>query len=364
MKKKKLTLGVIGDAGKCGRWFRSWGKRKGYKVIGSDVGTMLSNRDVARGADIIIVAVLPMKNAPLVIREIAPVLGKKKFLICITSVKTYEVRAIRREVRCEAVAIHHFCSPTVPNWRGQNVAVCEIRLSKWRVWVEVEFLRDLEATVTQTTAPKHDRYTSVTQNAPHSISIALVSMMRTLGGVVFAESMRYSSPVYRLLLIGAGRVLSQDPRLLAEMQMTNPNVPKMLRKLEGSIRRLRVWIQERNLHRILEEIALDQEYLGTTYIKTSSGFFNNLNSMMANILAEGGSERLLVVRNSDDRPGDLYRVLQVFARRRINLFFIYSLEAGHKSFRFFFGVDRDRSSPEVQRALTAVRSLKGIEIER
>ena len=56
-KNKKPLIGIIGGAGKMGEWFRAFFNSLGIKVIIADIGTPLSNIEVAQKADIVMVAV-------------------------------------------------------------------------------------------------------------------------------------------------------------------------------------------------------------------------------------------------------------------------------------------------------------------
>ncbi len=357
---EKTTKGVIGGAGKYGRWFQKTFERLKYPVKVSDpmFPNGLTNIQVAEQSDVIVVSVFPMRDVPMVIQEIAPVLREDQLLIGITSIKTFEAKAMLA-TKAESVAIHPMCSPTVRNWRGQRVVLCEVRLAKWRDWV-MEFLKELEANVRVSTPQEHDRYTTVTQGEPHVLNIAGVSTMRELG-IDFATSMEFSSPVSRLNLINAGRVLGQNTALITEIQMGNPYILAMIDTLLRVLGRLRQYVAVKDVKGFAAELEACRAYVGEKHLQTSWTLFDSLNSYLVDLGAE--SDRVISVRTLNDKPGDLLTVLTVLFQEMINLKSLHSCPAGEKSFRFPIQLDRDRGAPEVQRAITQINAIPGFTVE-
>jgi prephenate dehydrogenase len=73
------------------------------------------------------------------------------------------------------------------------------------------------------------------------------------------ESLTSASPVYRLRLDMIGRILAQDPRLYAEIQMYNPYVKEVLTELERSSALLGRMVSERDVQGFVSEFRGVQE---------------------------------------------------------------------------------------------------------
>jgi prephenate dehydrogenase len=85
--KGHIKIGIIGGNGRMGIWFRTLFETKGHEYLISDRGTELSNIDIARSCNVIIVAT-PMEVFEDVIKEIAPHIHEDAFLTDICSLKS------------------------------------------------------------------------------------------------------------------------------------------------------------------------------------------------------------------------------------------------------------------------------------
>ena len=75
-------------------------------------------------------------------------------------------------------------------------------------------------------------------------------------------SLESASPVYRLRLAMIGRILAQNPRLYAEIQIFNPFVPKVLEQLQRSHERLMGFVSAKDVDGFVAELERVREKLG------------------------------------------------------------------------------------------------------
>jgi len=358
-------MGIIGWGGKHGRgrygqWLRKVLSQLDYDVIGSDIGTELTNKEVVQRADIVIFSV-PTRRTPSIIRKVLPYVREAQLLMDVTSVKTHAVVAML-ESRAEVVGLHPECAPPPSySWRGQNVVVCEARLTdRWRPWVS-EFLQSTEATVKFSDPDTHDRYMGPVQVLPHDINVALAATFRR-SGLNMAEMLSFATPPFRLGCCGMGRTLKQDPHLLIDIQVCNPHTPAMLRRFElefGRVRRIvERMIKTGDRRRYLREFRKSQEFFGENLLAHTFESFDNLIGLMVDLMGSS----VVLVQVKEDRPGVLHEILTPFSDAGINLIALHSRKVGAKGFRFLINLDRDRTSPEVVATLKKIEAIPSVEI--
>ena len=68
---EKKLIGIIGGKGEMGAYFAEFFERNGFEVIVSDRRTKLTNKELAKKADVVIVSV-PIRVTEKVIQEVAP----------------------------------------------------------------------------------------------------------------------------------------------------------------------------------------------------------------------------------------------------------------------------------------------------
>lgn len=224
------VIGIIGGRGQFGSWTRTVFERHGCSCIDSDIDTPLSNTDVAANSDLIVVSV-PISATERVLREIAPVLTPEKSVVDLTSVKSPIVDVLT-SLPSEVLSLHPMFSPKVSSLDGQTCVVCPIRSGAYGAFVEY-VLSSEGIALTRMTPDEHDRMMAVVQGITHFQAIAAAHCMMALG-VDLSKSLEVASPVYRLRLGMIGRVLSQDPKLYAEIQIYNPYIQPVLEQLAAS----------------------------------------------------------------------------------------------------------------------------------
>lgn len=108
----------------------------------------------------------------------------------------------------------------------------------------------------------HDRMMAVIQGLTHFQAIAAAHCMRSIGFDPEA-SLASASPVYRLRLDMIGRIIAQDPRLYAEIQMYNPYVTDVLTELERSSALLSSLVRQHDVQGFVSEFQSVQAAFGS-----------------------------------------------------------------------------------------------------
>jgi predicted amino acid-binding ACT domain protein len=170
--------------------------------------------------------------------------------------------------------------------------------------------------------------------------------------------MEYTSPFYRIALSLMGRILEQDPRLYADIQMHNPHIATVLETLHANLGDFKKIVQEEDKVAFNESFAMSRAHFGPKATKEASEFFDDLIRLRADLSGVNMVE--LVVK--EDRPGLLLVITGIFAKVSISLTSFHSQKISEGKFRFLIGVDMPKDLPVIKAALDEIREIPGIEI--
>jgi prephenate dehydrogenase len=250
----KPKIALIGGQGQMGQWFKRFFESQDLTVLVADVDTPQTSQEVAAQADVVIISV-PIPKVAEVVREVAPHLKPDAALVDLTSVKQRPMAAMMAAFAGEVVGTHPLFGPGVETIEGRTVVLCQGRGERWFLWLQ-DLLTRAGARVKITSAAEHDRLMAVVQGLAHFMLIAFGAVVRDLG--VSPEDLEeFSTPTFATLHNLTRRLLSQDPRLYACIQLQNPANRIALRALEDAVADILYFIQRQDadgLVRLIEEI--------------------------------------------------------------------------------------------------------------
>ena len=280
-----LKVGIIGGRGQFGRWAESVCRDNGYEVVISDLGTGPSNRDLVRESTIVFVSV-PIGVTATVLEEIEGVLEPHHLLVDFTSVKSH-IFPILSRLRCEVLSLHPMFAPSLSTDKGQTCVVCRVRAGNQGSRVET-LLERRGINLVSMGVEEHDRSMAIIQGLTHFQSIAAAHCMSRLGFVA-GKSLEISSPVYRLRIAMIGRILAQDPRLYAEIQIFNPFVKDVLHTLSESSRSLENLVTAKDVDGFIAEFKVAADAFGdfTQWAKEESDRLMSLMSERSSTEVKG-----------------------------------------------------------------------------
>jgi len=271
----ELKIAIIGGYGGMGKLFAKIFKQEGHKVCITGpteekgkhvakelgVGYKRDNVDAVKNADIVIITV-PIEVTLDVIKEVAPHVPKNSLLMDFTSIKEDPCKAMKKFAKpgVEIIGTHPVFGPRVGNLEGQVFVLTPIRGKKWLKWLR-EFLEKHKCRVFETTPKEHDRNMAVVQGLTH---FAYISIGKTLEQLNFnvKESRKISSPIYELMLDMVGRIIGQDPKLYAEIQMQNPVIPKVHRDFINVAKQLSRIVKKKDQHAFVEMMTTAAKHFG------------------------------------------------------------------------------------------------------
>jgi prephenate dehydrogenase len=220
-----MKVGIIGGTGGMGSLFSHVFQDAGHNVKVSGRRTEITNEDIARNSDLIIVTV-PIRDTVPVIESIIPFLSEKQLITDLTSLKSGPVNAMLKS-SARVIGLHPMFGPSVGTIEGQTIVATPVRYNIEDLSLLKSVFEGAGARVTETTPEYHDKMMAVIQGLTHFKAILLAGTMRRLS-ISPADTEPFISPIYRIETDIAGRILSQSPDLYCDILSLNPSVPSVV----------------------------------------------------------------------------------------------------------------------------------------
>jgi len=248
-----MKLGIVGGEGKMGRLFRPIFEKYVDEVLSSPDGV-----EIAKTADIIVFSV-PIEVTPEVIEKTLPYIRKEQLLLDFTSLKEKPCHVMLKS-KASVIGMHPMFGPSVPSLAHQTVVLCPERPGKWLPWLK-GWLAEEKAHVIETDPKTHDEMMAIVQCLVHFTSLIFSETLR-LKGIKPETLAAFASPVYRMQLHIAGRILRQSPDLYRAIQMENPQFPVVLESFQEAFHNLRQIVTEKDAKGFEAFFMKAGDYLG------------------------------------------------------------------------------------------------------
>jgi len=286
MPDKKQTVGIIGGKGAMGSYFAAVFKKAGYNILISDLYTSLTNEQLAKKSEIVIVSV-PIKSTAEVIKEIAPLLTKDQLIMDLTSLKRDPVNEMLKS-KASVIGLHPMFNQTNPI-HGQTVIMTPARPGKWFTIIKNIFQKQ-GAKVKILEADEHDKIMAIVQSLVHFADIAFGETLNSVK-IPVKEYLEYASPSSELKMAFVARILAQDPELYGSIQLQNPHTLKILQRYAYSIQKL----LEINQKKDLRKFKIYFKNAGKKIQKYKAQAFDETNYMIHSILEKRERSREVAV---------------------------------------------------------------------
>ena len=257
---------VVGGNGNMGRRFVSAFRDRGCTVqcldLLDDEGRPVppaQRAEAVRDADIVMLAV-PMGVVVSVAEALGPDLRPDALFCDINSLKEDVCAAMARSPAAEVLGLHPMFGPTVSDFDGQTLIVCPVRVGPRGRWLRRQ-LAELGLVEHESSPEAHDRMMAVVQVLVHFRTLVMGETLRR-SGIGIADSLNYTSPIYRLELAFVGRLYVQDPGLYAEIEMQNPYGPEVRRAFVETCTDLKNMLDEGDRTSFRTMFSRVREYFG------------------------------------------------------------------------------------------------------
>ncbi len=302
-----MKILIIGGTGETGRWFARFYQRHGFDVvlwginrrkdIAAQMGIQFADDldSEIRTNDIVMISV-PINDTENTIKEIAPRMPAGSLLMDITSIKTTPVKAMLRYAppNVEILGTHPMFGPSIPDIRGQTVIFTPVegRSEKWFPIIR-SLYEDNGAHIEMMSPEQHDKMMAVVQGLTHFAYISIGSVFRELEFDV-ANSRRFMSPMYDIMLDLVGRILAQNPYLYAMIQM-NPEVSKVHQAYIEQCNRMAALVRNKDIEGFVNTMKKAAAHFGDTEsaLRRSEKLISNKIAEHEELVRSIGSERAL-----------------------------------------------------------------------
>ncbi|TVR02490.1 MAG: bifunctional chorismate mutase/prephenate dehydrogenase [Deltaproteobacteria bacterium] len=213
---------LVGGGGRMGASFARELAARGHRIDILEADDHDRRAERVRTAEIVLLAV-PMHAVNAVVAELGPHVADDALLCDINSLKEDVCRAMATHCKGEVLGLHPMFGPTVRSFRRQKMVVCHVQAGPRGKWLLREFGR-MGLELIETEPETHDRMMAVVQVLVHFSTLVLGRALHDVG-IGIEESLRFTSPIYRLELAFIGRLFAQSADLYAEIEMTNPHGP-------------------------------------------------------------------------------------------------------------------------------------------
>ncbi|MEI7511707.1 MAG: prephenate dehydrogenase/arogenate dehydrogenase family protein [Candidatus Peregrinibacteria bacterium] len=216
----KKTIGIVGGTGKMGQFFADFFERNGHTVLVSGRCTAITNADLAKKCDAIIISV-PIDATVAVIQEIGPLLNPSQCLADFTSLKKEPVEAMLQSTTASVLGMHPMFGPPLSgSIKGQHIVFCTGRGPEWENFFREIFEGD-SASILVLNPAEHDEMMTVIQGLSHFLDISFAKTIEKMG-VNVEKIFEASSPAYAIKMALMGRTLTQSAHLYGNIQISNP----------------------------------------------------------------------------------------------------------------------------------------------
>ena len=251
----KPTIGIIGGSGKMGLWFKNFFQNLGFEVLISDSKTKLTNIELTKKADIVIVSV-PVDKTIEVIKEVRSYVRKDALFCDLTSLKSKPVKAMKK-ANSGVLGIHPLFGPLVQNLEMQKIVFCKVKNNRWVNFLKKIFVQN-GAEIVEISPEEHDLQMAIVQALTHFTNISLA---RTLYSQKIVPKSSFLTPIFRLQSIIVGRILGQDPKFYASIEIENPYFKKVLKDFKKQINDLAEDIDNKDYEGFIKKFEETSLYL-------------------------------------------------------------------------------------------------------
>jgi len=233
---RATRIAIIGGAGKMGRWFANFLLRDGKEVAIADsnreklleartqlaVKTM-PNVEAVRSADTVLISV-PIDSFEEVVEQIHPYTHSGQVIIDITSVKVFPVEVMHKYIGAGLVlGAHPMFGPGAKDVSNKNFILTPTSEEETALAQEIrQYLETRGARVTLMTPREHDDMMTMILGLPSFVAMVSADTLLSFDKLKLTRAI--SGSTYKLLLMLAESVVSEDAELYASLQMSLPDM--------------------------------------------------------------------------------------------------------------------------------------------
>lgn len=210
---KTSKIHIVGGTGAMGTWLKNFLESLSFSVSVSDEKSKPTD---LKSQDIIFISV-PINIAPKIILETAQSASAETLIVDLSSIKSETKEALLKSGK-PGLSMHFLFGPTVHSIQNQKIVIEKFGNSEIADQL-ISLIKQEGAQVIDMESDMHDLTMAHIQSLTHFINLSLAQILiKNKVGITG----QVSTPVFISQLSSTLRVLSQNPKLLSEIQILNP----------------------------------------------------------------------------------------------------------------------------------------------
>ena len=226
---------------------------------------MTDNKKAVSNADVIIFAV-PISQMEDTIKTYAPHAKENSVMVDVCSIKWFPSQTMKKYApeNCLIIPIHPMFWPYVNEIVDQIFVLTpldEETKQDERYQILVNFLKQKNAKIIETTAEYHDKMMAVVQWLTHITMFSVWETIRRLW-IDVQDSLNFVSPIYKLMINSVARYVGHDPKLYGDIQMYNTEILEVHNKFMDVIKDFNKVIRAKDENWFLKIIEATKQGFG------------------------------------------------------------------------------------------------------
>ncbi len=241
-----------------GKLFAEFFAAREIKVLTSDIGTALTNKELSRKSDIVIISV-PIDVTLKTIKEVLPYLKKGAAIMDLTSVKQEPVDEMLKG-KCEVLGMHPMFGNSNPI-PGQTIILCPTKKSgKWSLWM-ADFFKKNHVSIIKINPLEHDKIMNIAQGLVHFAEITFADSLRRMK-MPLKDLLKFTGKASEMKILLAARLIDQDAGLYGNIQICNPQALNSLKQFKESVDELYDIVRKKNLSEFKRYFNENKKFYG------------------------------------------------------------------------------------------------------
>lgn len=251
------SLLIIGGKGKMGQLFARAFTSPAFDIRLLDKDDSITE-EIVSAADIVMISV-PMNVAAHVAHQVAPLVREDALLCDLNSLKSEICGIFEKESKSESLGLHPMFGPSLSDLKGQKVIVCPVKRGDLARQFEQD-LKSLGLELHSSSPDQHDKMMGMVQVLTHFNAIVMGEALKK-SGIPLADSLPFTSPVYKLELSIVGRLFAQDAGLYGEILTQNPYTPSMLSIYQSAVDDIKNLVVNKQTKEFCDKFVGTKNYL-------------------------------------------------------------------------------------------------------
>lgn len=254
-----MNIVIVGGNGAMGKLFHSLWLSQNHVVKCLDLSNWDEASELLTNTHLVVISV-PVDTTVAVIGEVAKYLLPTTILADFTSIKVAPMDAMLKAHTGPVLGLHPMFGPTIISPDKQVIINCGGRYLDESSWI-IEGFTSLGFKIVELSTLKHDEIMGFIQGLEHFNTFALGGFLRTYN-VHPNDIFNISSPIYQAKLALMGRIFDQDPKLYADIIMSDTN---RINLIEKYVDYLDTWVKElknSNKEKFIQDFEETSKWMG------------------------------------------------------------------------------------------------------